>query len=98
MGRQSLQIQPQPEPRFITEYKKKKELHRKTQGNIFLYDFSEETTNGSDNGSLNMSATPDILKEVKEVILILTVYFGILFRFDSGWSTLGGLLSTWIVN
>ena len=66
MGRQSLQIQPQPEPRFITEYKKKKELHRKTQGNIFLYDFSEETTNQSDNGSLKC-ATPDILKEVKEV-------------------------------
>ena len=75
MGRQSLQIQPQPEPRFITEYKKKKELHRKTQGNIFLYDFSEETTNGSDNGSFNMCATPDILKEVKEVISILTVHF-----------------------
>ena len=66
MGRQSLQIQPQPEPRFITEYKKKKELHRKTQGNIFLYDFSEETTNQSDNSSLQC-ATPDILKEVKEV-------------------------------
>ena len=65
MGRQSLQIQPQPEPRFITEYKKKKELHRKTQGNIFLYDFSEET-NQSENGSLKC-ATPDLLKEVKEV-------------------------------
>jgi len=64
MGRQSLQIQPQPEPRFITEYKKKKELHRKTQGNIFLYDFSEET-NQSENGSLKC-ATPDLLKEVKE--------------------------------
>ena len=68
MGRQSLQIQPQPEPRFITEYKKKKELHRKTQGNIFLYDFSEET-NQSENGSLKC-ATPDLLKEVKEVIWI----------------------------
>ena len=68
MGRQSLQIQPQPEPRFITEYKKKKELHRKTQGNIFLYDFSEET-NQSENGSLKC-ATPDLLKEVKEVIWV----------------------------
>ena len=71
MGRQSLQIQPQPEPRFITEYKKKKELHRKTQGNIFLYDFSEET-NQSENGSLKC-ATPDLLKEVKEVISVCII-------------------------
>lgn len=67
MGRQSLVIQPQPEPRFITEYKKKKEQQRKTLGgNVFLYGFQEEdgkslSSKSNDSNSLKIER-PDSSK------------------------------------
>jgi len=52
MGRQSLVIQPQPEPRFIKEYRAKKEKQRKTLGgNVFLYGFKEEDAKSFDSKS-----------------------------------------------
>ena len=56
-------IQPQPEPRFITEYKKKKEQQRKTLGgNVFLYGFKEEdaksvSSKSNDSNSLKIEVS-----------------------------------------
>jgi len=59
MGRQSLQIQPQPIPRFITEYREKKERDRKTHGGQFV--LIEETDDIS-SGDVTLTERPDSAK------------------------------------
>ena len=56
MGRQSLTIQPQPESRFLREYRMKQQ--RKTMGNIFEDNLSRTSSNSTSNGTGNF--IPDV--------------------------------------
>lgn len=68
MGRQSLTIQPQPESRFLREYRMKQQ--RKTMGNIFEDNLSRTSSNSTSNGTGNF--IPDVSNRV---IWSLDLYF-----------------------